>query len=101
MKEEKNAVILAHNYQIPEIQKVADFIGDSLELAMMVRKTKAEIVVFAGVDFMAETAAILNPDKKVVVPCKDAKCPYGCLTTTRNRHRSQIKIQKLSIRNLR
>lgn len=77
MKEEKNAVVLAHNYQIPEIQKVADFIGDSLELAMMVRKTKAEIVVFAGVDFMAETAAILNPDKKVIVPCKDAKCPMA------------------------
>ncbi len=77
LKEEKNAVILAHNYQLLEIQEVADHIGDSLELARTAMKCKAEIIVFAGVDFIAETAAILNPDKKVIVPCRDAECPMA------------------------
>ncbi len=77
LKKEKNAVILAHNYQRPEIQLVADFLGDSLELARASAKVEADLVVFAGVDFMAEMAAMLNPDKTVVIPDPEARCPMA------------------------
>lgn len=83
LKEERNAVILAHNYQRDEVQEVADFVGDSLGLSQQAASTPAEIIVFCGVNFMAETAAILSPDKTVLLPDLRAGCSLSATITAR------------------
>ena len=102
LKKEKNAIILAHYYQEPDIQDVADFIGDSLGLAQQAEKTKADIIVFAGVHFMAETAKILNPHKKVLLPDLKAGCsladsaPAPLFKQFRDKHPDHIVISYIN-----
>ncbi|MFX1341287.1 MAG: quinolinate synthase NadA, partial [Promethearchaeota archaeon] len=77
LAEEKDAIILAHNYQPPEIQEIADYLGDSFGLCQKAQHIETNIILFCGVRFMAETAAILNPDKQVLIPDPSARCPMA------------------------
>ncbi len=77
LKREKNAVLLAHNYQLGEVQEAADYVGDSFELAKRASQCDCDVIVFCGVDFMAESAAILAPEKTVLLPAPDASCPMS------------------------
>ncbi len=81
LKEERDAVILAHNYQVGPVQDIADLVGDSLELSRAAASMDCKVIVFCGVDFMAETAAILSPEKKVILPAPDACCPMADMVT--------------------
>jgi quinolinate synthase len=98
LKKEKKAVILAHNYQRPEIQEIADYIGDSIELSRKAMQEKdAEMIVFCAVDFMAESAAILNPNKKVLLPTLGARCPMAQMLTTDEIKRAKTQHPKAPV----
>ena len=91
LRKEKKAVILAHNYQRPEIQDIADYVGDSIELSRKAMEEDSEVIVFSAVDFMAESAAILNPGKKVLLPSLGARCPMAQMLTVEEVKRWRVR----------
>ena len=97
LKKEKNAVILAHYYVLPEVQDLADFVGDSFALAKKAKSIDASIIVFAGVSFMGESAKILNPDKKVLMPDLEADCPMAHMATLAKVQKIREEIDDLAV----
>ena len=97
LKKEKNAVILAHYYVLPEVQDLADFVGDSFALAKKAKSIDASIIVFAGVSFMGESAKILNPDKKVLMPDLEADCPMAHMATLAKVQKMREEIGDLAV----